>query len=207
VVSAIRRRLPLAVIMAIALASLFILMWLAGQLLPATETDHPTAVLVEHQLGGLADPLDPEVSTLTLHLELFWSGLTSAFSNPVGNGVGAVSIASSKFDGNARGTELDLSNMAVAAGLPGLVLYLSLAGAGMVRAYKVATLRRSRLALCALGVLLAMAFQWVNGGQYSVAILPWFLLGWLDRQDVSPGGLTDPQRPPKATLREASSCS
>jgi hypothetical protein len=207
VLSAIRWRLPLPAILAIGLASLLTVVWLAGRLLPATETDHPTAALVEHQLGGLADPLDPEASTFTLHLKSFWSGLTSAFSNPVGNGVGVVTIASSKFGGNARGTELDLSNMAVAAGLPGLVLYLSLAGAGMARAYRVARLRRNRLALCAFGVLLVMALQWLNGGQYSVAILPWFLLGWLDRQDVEPGGPTDPQRPPKATLRGASSCS
>jgi hypothetical protein len=207
VLSAIRRRLPLLATLAIGLASLLTVVWLAGRLLPATDTDHPTAALVEHQLGGLADPLDPETSTLTLHLEYFWSGLTSAFSNPVGNGVGAVTIASSKFDGNARGTELDLSNMAVAAGLPGLVLYLTLAGAGMARAYKVARLRRSRLALCAFGVLLVMALQWLNGGQYSVAILPWFLLGWLDRQDVAPEGPADPQQTPEATLRQASLCS
>jgi hypothetical protein len=206
VLSAIRWRLSLPVILAIGLASLLTVVWLAQRLLPATETDHPTAALVEHQLGGLADPLDPEASTVTLHLEYVWSGLTSAFSNPVGNGVGAVTIASSKFGGNARGTELDLSNMAVAAGLPGLVLYLSLAGAGLARAYKVARLRRSRLAFCALGVLLVMALQWLNGGQYSVAILPWFLLGWLDRQEVTAGGTADPQRPPEATRRGASSC-
>lgn len=207
VLTAIRRRLPLPAILAIGLASLLTVVWLAGRLLPAAETNHPTAALVEHQLGGLANPLDSEASTFTLHLEYFWSGLTSAFSNPVGNGVGAVTIASSKFGGNARGTELDLSNMAVATGLPGLVLYLSLAGAGMAHAYKIARLRRSRLALCVLGVLLVMALQWLNGGQYSVAILPWFLLGWLDRQDAKPGEPADLLRSPKATLRKAPSCS
>jgi hypothetical protein len=208
VVGAIRWRLPLPAIVAIGFASLFTIVWLAGRLLPATEADHPTAALVEHQLGGLADPLDPEASTFALHLEYFRSGLTSAFSNPVGHGVGVVTIASSKFGGSARGTELDVSNMAVAAGLPGLVLYLFLAGAGMARAYKVARLRRSRLALCALGVLLVMALQWLNGGQYSVAVLPWFLLGWLDRQQVELAGPADLQQPPPvAILREASSCS
>jgi hypothetical protein len=207
VVSAIRWRLPLLGILAIGLASLLTVVWLAGRLLPATDANHPTAALVEHQLGGLADPLDPESSTLVLHLEYVWSGLTSAFSNPVGNGVGAVTIASSKFGGNARGTELDLSNMAVAAGLPGLFLYLVLAGTGMVQAYKFARLRRNRLALCAFGVLLVMALQWFNGGQYSVAILPWFLLGWLDRQEVAAGGPADPQQAPEVIHREASSCS
>ena len=62
------------------------------------------------------------------------------------------------------------------------------------RAYKAAKLRRDRLALCAFGVLVAMAFHWLNGGQYSVAILPWFLLGWLDRQGAEASGPTDPPR-------------
>jgi hypothetical protein len=205
VLSAIRRRLPFLGILAIGLASLLTVVWLAGRLLPTTEDNHSTAALVEHQLGGLADPLDPENSTLRLHLEFLRSGLTSAFSNPVGHGVGAVTIASSKFGGSARGTEFDVSNVAVAAGLPGLVLYLLLAGTGIARAYAVARLRPTQLGLCAFGVLLVMALQWLNGGQYSVAILPWFLLGWLDRQDIAYCGPTGPQYAIDATRWEASS--
>jgi hypothetical protein len=97
--------------------------------------------------------------------------------------------------------------MAVAAGLPGLALYLCLAGTGIHRAYKTAKLRHDRLALCAFGVLVAMAFQWLNGGQYSVAILPWFLLGWLDRQGAVPREQTHPQQSPKIALPETSPCS
>jgi O-antigen ligase len=84
--------------------------------------------------------------------------------------------------------------MAVAAGLPGLALYLCLAGTGFHRAFKAAKLRRDRLAQCAFGVLVAMVFHWLNGGQYSVAILPWFLLGWLDRAGAEASESTDPQR-------------
>jgi hypothetical protein len=65
-------------------------------------------------------------------------------------------------------------------------VYLGLLTCGLRRAYQVARWRRDRLALCALGVLLVMTFQWINGGQYSVAILPWFLLGWLDRERTEP---------------------
>jgi hypothetical protein len=184
VLSALRRRLPIALTLAAGVAGLVVLVWLAGRVLPATETEHSTAALVEHQLGGLADPLNPETSTLWLHLGYVWSGLTSALSNPVGHGIGAVTIAGAKFGGAGQGTELDPSNMAVGAGLPGLVLYLCLAGAGFGRAYRVAGLRRDRLTLCVFGVLVATAFQWLNGGRYSVAILPWLLLGWVDRQST-----------------------
>ena len=207
VVGAMRRRLPLLLTLATGIAALVAVVWLAGRMLPATGAGHSSAALVEHQLGGLADPLNPETSTLSLHLGYFWSGLTSAFSNPVGHGVGAVTIAGAKFGGTGQGTELDPSNMAVAAGLPGLVLYLCLVGAGFHRAYRFAKLRRDRLAICAFGVLLTMAFHWLNGGQYSVAILPWFLLGWLDRQDAESGGPAETQRPPEVAFQEMSSCS
>jgi hypothetical protein len=189
---ALRRRVPLPLALATAAVAVVAVIWFAGRVLPATDDGHPTAALTQHQLGGLADPLNPETSTLTLHLGYFWSGFASALTSPVGHGVGTISIASEKFGGTGQQTELDPSNMAVAVGLPGLVLYLCLAGTGFHRAYNAAKLRRDRLAQCAFGVLVAMAFHWLNGGQYSVAILPWFLLGWLDRQGTEPIGPADP---------------
>jgi hypothetical protein len=191
---ALRRRVPLPVGLATAAIAMIAVIWFAGRIVPATDDGHSTAALIQHQLGGLADPLNPERSTLTLHLGYFWSGFVSGITNPVGHGVGTISIASEKFGGTGQGTELDPSNMAVAAGLPGLALYLCLAGTGFHRAFKAAKLRRDRLAQCAFGVLVAMVFHWLNGGQYSVAILPWFLLGWLDREGAEASEPTDPQR-------------
>jgi hypothetical protein len=205
--SAMRRRVPLSLALAAAAAAVIAVIWFAGRMLPATDDGHSTAALTQHQLGGLADPLNPETSTLTLHLGYYWSGFVSAVTNPVGHGVGTISIASLKFGGAAQGTELDPSNMAVAVGLPGLALYLGVAGTGFHRAYKAAKLRGDRLAQCVFGVLVVMAFQWLNGGQYSVAILPWFLLGWLDRQGAEPGRPAASQRSPEIDLPETSSCS
>ena len=31
------------------------------------------------------------------------------------------------------------------------------------------------------GIVTVTAMQWLNGGQYVVAILPWLMLGWADR--------------------------
>jgi hypothetical protein len=194
--AAMRRRVPLPLTLATAAAAIVAVIWIAGRTLPATDDGHSTAALTQHQLGGLADPLNPETSTLTLHLGYYRSGFVSGITNPVGHGIGYISIASKKFGGAGQGTELDPSNMVVATGLPGLALYMCLAGTGFHRAYKTAKLRHDQLALCAFGVLVAMAFQWLNGGQYSVAILPWFLLGWLDRQGAQPQQLTDPEHSP-----------
>ena len=186
VLGAMRVRLPLPLAIALGSAAVVALIWFAGRVLPGTTGQHPTAALVEHQLGGLADPLNPETSTLGLHFELLRKGLTSAFSDPVGKGAGAVTIASSKFGGSGHMTEVDPSNMAVALGLPGMAVYISLTTAAFRRAYQVARMRRDRLAFCVLGVLLATTSQWFNGGNYSVAILVWLLVGWLDRQRTRP---------------------
>jgi hypothetical protein len=203
---ALRRRVPLPLALATAAVAVVAVIWFAGRMLPAADDGHSTAALTQHQLGGLADPLNPETSTLTLHLGYFSSGFASALTNPIGHGVGTISIASEKFGGTGQQTELDPSNMAVAVGLPGLGLYLCLVGTGLHRAYKAARLRRDRLAQCAFGVLVAMAFHWLNGGQYSVAILPWFLLGWLDRQGTESTGATDSQRSPEIDLQGTRTC-
>jgi hypothetical protein len=204
---AMRRRVPLPLAIAAAAAAVVGVIWFSGRILPAADAGHSTAALTEHQLGGLADPLNPETSTLPLHLGYFWSGFVSGLLNPAGHGVGTVNIASAKFGGAGQATELDPSNMAVAAGLPGLALYLCLAGTGFHRAYKAAKLRHDRLTLCAFGVLVAMAFHWLNGGQYSVAILPWFLLGWLDRQGGEPREQPDPSQSAEIAPPETSPCS
>ena len=97
-----------------------------------------------------------------------------------------MTIAGSKFGGLAKGTEIDPSNVAVALGLPGLVAYLVVLVAGMLRVYGIAARRRDGVAFAALGVLAVTAGQWLNGGQYAVAVLPWLILGWADRPTTRP---------------------
>lgn len=140
-----------------------------------------TAVLVEHQLRGLSDPLDPESSTLLAHATLVADGVRSIIDAPLGHGIGAVTLAGSKFGETTRSTEADPSNMAVALGLPGLVAYVVVFLLGFRTIYSVASVRRDPLALAALGVVAITAFNWLNGGQYAVALLPWLALGWADR--------------------------
>jgi hypothetical protein len=166
--------------------------WGVGRLAPA-RFDDPDRQLRDHQVDGLVDPFG-ERSSLTGHLELVVGGVRSAFSNPVGRGVGAVTGAAAQFGGSGANTEVDVSNAAVAGGILGLIGYLTVALVGFSKVYRLATLRRDSLAYAALGILVVTGFQWLNGGLYAVAYLPWLAMGWADVTVLRLREITDPTR-------------
>jgi len=142
--------------------------------------------LIGHQIGGLSNPFNPQTSTLGTHASLVVQGVKEGFRNPLGVGLSAVTIAGQKFGGTIQaGTEADPSNMAVALGLPGLAVYLVVLYLAFRSGYGVARRRRGVLSLAALGILAVTVLQWLNGGQYAVAWLPWLVLGWIDRPSGS----------------------
>jgi hypothetical protein len=140
-----------------------------------------SGALVSHEVSGLSDPLNTQNSTVGAHYSLLVNGIRSAFSHPLGEGIGTVTIAGSTFGGVTASTEADPSNMAVALGLPGLAAYAVVFIFAIRLAYFTALRRRDPVALMALGVVVATMLQWFNGGDYSVAFLPWLALGWADR--------------------------
>jgi hypothetical protein len=148
---------------------------------PNTYGKDTGSALVSHQVQGLSDPLNPETSTAGAHYALIKNGIVEAFTHPAGQGLGAVTIAGARFGGLTKSTEADPSNIAVALGLPGLVAYLVVFVAGMLRVYGIARQRHDGLALAALAVVTVTALEWLNGGQYAVVVLPWLVLGWADR--------------------------
>jgi hypothetical protein len=152
----------------------------AAVLTPHTGGTSSSSRLLQHQLSGLANPFDPQASSLLGHVEIFRTALSSAPQYPFGRGIGVISMGV-KFGGTGAQTEADLSNVAVAFGPLGVVVFLSVLVLGLVRAYRVATMTRAPLALAALGILIATGNQWLNGGMYAIAWLPWLVLGWLDR--------------------------
>lgn len=174
-----RVRLPVAAVFAAGM--LVLLPVVVSPFVPVTDP-RATGVgaLVSHQVSGLSDPTGSR-STLPGHVRLVLSGLTSAFTNPVGRGISTVTIAGSKFGGQGGSTEADPSNVAIALGLPGLLVYLLIVWQGFTGAYRLAVMRRSALAFAVLGLLSVTFAQWLNGGQYAVAYLPWLVLGWVDR--------------------------
>jgi hypothetical protein len=165
-------------------AALVVLYLGVSQLGPASQTTAgstgTTAALVQHEVGGLAQPLSSQSSTLGGHFSELTSGLKAALTDPIGHGTGTITLAASKFGGVSQGTEVDPSNAAFAFGLPGLIAYLLVAILGLASAYRLASVRRDWLSVAALGVLVVMFLQWLNGAQYAVAWLPWLILGWVD---------------------------
>jgi hypothetical protein len=165
-----------------AILGVVLLLAVAGHF--ASQGSTPTtanATLAQHQLQGLANPLSSKDSTLSLHFSEMVSGLKSSFTNPLGHGTGAVTLAASRYGGSLQGTEVDPSNVGVALGLPGLISFLVVAVMGLWTAYRVAAVRHCWWALAGLGVVVVTLLQWTNGGQYAVAWLPWLVLGWADR--------------------------
>jgi hypothetical protein len=176
------RRLPLWAAVVAGAAAVTLLPAAVGLIAPASYGTDERSTLLAHQVTGVTNPLDPVASTLGVHVAQVTQGLRVAVHEPLGSGIGAVSIASAKFGGTSRGTEADPSNVAVALGLPGFILYLVILGIGLIWSYRVARARRDALALASLALVTLTALQWFNGGQYAIAFLPWLVLGWVDRQ-------------------------
>lgn len=156
-----------------------------GRVDTTTLNDPRTADLLAHQVKGLANPLSEEDSTLTGHVGLVGTGLTSSLSAPFGHGVGVMSQAADKLGGVSAGTESDPSNVSAGLGVPGLVAYLVLAGVAVMTAHNKAKSERTMVPLVALGILLVTGLQWFTGGNYAVAPIPWMVLGWLDRPPLA----------------------
>ena len=166
------------------LGALFILGLTVSQFDASGGGGTQTADLVSRQIRGLSDPFDRNVSTLPGHIDLVVTGLGRALRNPVGQGVGSVTIAAEKFEGETLATEADPSNIAVATGIPGLLAYCFVVVLGFRLAFRTATEHRDLLSLVGLGILVVTLLQWFNGGSYAVAPLPWLVLGWLDRRSL-----------------------
>lgn len=192
-IGAARVRLPMLLSFPALAGTLFLLSFAAGQLIPdrgvAGDANAGTTALAAHQLEGLAHPLSRGASTVPLHWKEVVTGFQSVAHDPLGVGTGAVTLAALKFGAAPRTGEADPPNVAVAFGIPGLIAYLVVLIAGFSRAYGLARSRGDRLSLLALGVLGLTLLQWLNGGLYSVAFLPWLVLGWVDRSTArAPAG-------------------
>lgn len=167
------------------IAALFILGFIVSRLDPGVGGGQ-TGALVSRQVTGLSDPFNRQTSTLPLHVDALVTGLQDGIRNPVGRGLGVITIAGQKFGTGEdhASTDVDPSNVAVAMGLPGLLLYSAVVLIAMGLCFRVARQERSYLPLAVLGVTLVTLLQWLNGGNYAVAPLVWMSLGWLDRHSL-----------------------
>lgn len=180
---AVARGMGLVRTIVLGLTGLVVLTAAASSIDPTAVGGKATSSLLARQVTGLSDPFnsDPDISTVPGHIQSAVDGLLQAVRNPIGRGTGSVSIAADKFGEGSSTTEVDPSNAAVAFGIPGLLAYGAVFFLGLRLAFRRARRQRDLLSMAALGILLMTSLQWLNGGNYAVAPLPWLVLGWLDR--------------------------
>jgi hypothetical protein len=150
---------------------------------PTRFTGDAAGDLARHQVEGLTEPFS-ETSTLPDHIAMVQVGITNAGREPLGLGIGSVTIAAGKYGGTARSAEADPGNAPAAAGVAGLLAYSAVVLVGFPRTYRLAAARRDPPSLAALGILTVTFLQWLNGGEYAVMFWPWLVMGWVDTASI-----------------------
>jgi hypothetical protein len=149
--------------------------------LKATHLSDRLDVLVSHQVEGLLDPTNQEKSTAVGHVALTGQGILEGFTSPAGRGLGATTLAGSKFGTGVYSAEMDFANIFYSLGFLGGFLYLTVVALAIGRALSVWNRRRTGIALAMLGVLVCTLTAWMIGGEYSIAATVWFIVGAVDR--------------------------
>jgi len=143
--------------------------------------------LVERNVSGIFNPLDPNKSTVIAHWDLIIDGFVTGVTNPAGQGTAATNIAVTLSPGSDKqDSENDIANAFVSLGLAGGLLYVAiifLVFRGLFSRY---VARRDVLSFAAVGLIVVTFGQWLNGGLYALAPLLWFFVGWATRPPPEP---------------------
>lgn len=140
--------------------------------------------LVQRQVEGLANPNDPTKSTASIHVQAALFGISSSLTHPLGIGIGAITPAGYQLGQAATNMEVDWSNMFLALGLIGGIVYILFILTTLWCAFKVWHHSRTFVALAILGVLVTTLNTWLNGDNYAIVTLLWFSIGALEREYV-----------------------
>ena len=124
--------------------------------------------------------------TTGIHLELAWQGIQYGVENPLGAGIGSVTRAATKFGGKRLSSEIDISNMFMATGVGGGVIYVLLIIIAATTAIRHWHRDRSLVAYGIVGVLAVTGLGWLSAGNYVITPLVWLTMGILDRLSSPP---------------------
>jgi hypothetical protein len=153
----------------------------------ATLTDKSSKadVSTSHVVQGLADPVNH--STAGVHTAMFTYGIISGFTNPVGYGLGSVTLAADKFGGgdNTMGSsEIDVSDSFIALGLIGGICFVLMMVYTVRYLLEYLTHGKKNLTYMLVGIFAATLGGWIAQGQYALAPLLCFLIGFLTKQHL-----------------------
>ncbi len=139
---------------------------------------------INHQTEGLLNPTNSKKSTANAHGGEIVYGIVHGFKNPLGDGLGASTLAASKFGGTTSQSEADVSNIFLSCGPVGGILFLLL----IYNVFKIALITwkdsRSLSSLATLGFGCALLMGWLNGDNYSIMLILWFTIGSTEREYV-----------------------
>ena len=119
--------------------------------------------------------------TVAIHLNLIRIGVVRTIDQPLGRGTGSITMAAGKFGSGGFSTEKDFTDMFLALGVPGGVVYLIVLGYTALLAVRYWTRTRNMIGLIIIGMLVFSVFSWLQPGQYVMTPLLWFCVGALDR--------------------------
>ena len=154
------------------------LLWI----LPQAGEIQSSSSRIEHVTQRQADLIESNGGgTTAIHLNLLFLGFKWGFEEPLGRGIGATTLAGSKFGSSGGSTEKDISDMFVSGGVIGGSLYFALVILISVTAVRYWMKTRSVIPLAIVGYLAFMGLGWLRPGQYCLTPLTWFVIGSLDR--------------------------
>ena len=112
---------------------------------------------------------------------MFQNGLRTGLLDPFGHGITSTTLAGQTLgSGEANTTtEVDVSNAFVSLGTFGGLAYVALVVLVLRSALRLAVQRRDAVSLAALGTLVILLGQWLNGGYYAVSPLVWLTAGFV----------------------------
>ncbi len=138
--------------------------------------------LIAHELGGLANPLDPTQSTFVQHLALVGNAFVTSLAHPLGLGTAATNLAGVRTTAAASSTsEFDISDAFQNLGLLGGLTYVFVVMLAFTRCIRACLRLPGFVTLAILGIMVVSFGQWLNGGLYATAPLVWLCIGMSDR--------------------------
>jgi hypothetical protein len=138
----------------------------------------------EHVIQGLAHPTDAKSSTAGVHSAMFVDGILQGFTNPIGSGLGFVTLGAGKFGGTGGSTEVDISDSFVAMGLVGGICFVLMIYHTCRYTLEFFLYGRPLLTFALVGMFAALLGSWIGQGQYALAPTMCFCIGFVTRKHI-----------------------
>lgn len=149
-----------------------------GQEVGQVEGESRASFNLQRQAGLLPEDGGGPIS---IHLNLIRIAGVRTMEQPLGHGIGYVTLAAGRFGAGGFSSEKDFTDMFIALGVPGGIVYLIVQGYTALLAVSYWTRTRKTIGLIITGILCFSVFGWLKPGQYVAAPIVWFCVGALDR--------------------------